>query len=225
MILLHILGGLVGLASGAVALSAPKGARLHRRSGTIFVYAMMVLSASGAVMAALKPERVSVIAGLLTFYLVLTALLTVRHRGQAFHWMDIAAMSFGLTVGITGVIFGLSTGEIDGPPPVMAFVFGAVALLAVFGDVRMLLAQLPVESAHRASLVAYVPGAVDRDGVLLSGAGGSVPGVAADHALVVHSGTTGNAADGILARARPVYTVAPACKVRLCNLSRLTVVN
>ena len=141
MILLHILGGLVGLASGAVALSAPKGARLHRRSGTIFVYAMMVLSASGAVMAALKPERVSVIAGLLTFYLVLTALLTVRHRGQAFHWMDIAAMSFGLTVGITGVIFGLSTGEIDGPPPVMAFVFGAVALLAVFGDIRMLLAQ------------------------------------------------------------------------------------
>ena len=176
MILLHILGGLVGLASGAVALSAPKGARLHRRSGTIFVYAMMVLSASGAVMAALKPERVSVIAGLLTFYLVLTALLTVRHRGQAFHWMDIAAMSFGLTVGITGVIFGLSTGEIDGPPPVMAFVFGAVALLAVFGDIRMLLAQPPVESAHRASLVAYVPGAVDRDGVLLSGAGGSVPG-------------------------------------------------
>ena len=141
MILLHILGGLVGLASGAVALSAPKGARLHRRSGTIFVYAMMVLSASGAVMAALKPERVSVIAGLLTFYLVLTALLTVRHRGQAFHWMDIAAMSFGLTVGITGVIFGLSTGEIDGPPPVMAFVFGAVALLAVFGDIRMLLAR------------------------------------------------------------------------------------
>ena len=63
MILLHIIGGLVGLTSGAVALSAPKGAKLHRKSGMIFVCAMMVLSASGAVMAALIPERISVMAG------------------------------------------------------------------------------------------------------------------------------------------------------------------
>jgi uncharacterized membrane protein len=39
MILLHIIGGLVGLTSGAVALSTRKGARLHRKSGMIFVYA------------------------------------------------------------------------------------------------------------------------------------------------------------------------------------------
>src|SRR5688572_4197097 len=137
MILLHIIGGLLGLTSGAVALSSPKGGTLHRKSGTIFVYSMSVLSISGAVMAALKPGTVSVIAGLLTFYLVLIALLTVRRRERGFPWMDAGAMFFGLTVGITGVIFGLSTGEIDGPPA-MAFVFGAVALLAVFGDVRML---------------------------------------------------------------------------------------
>jgi peptidoglycan/LPS O-acetylase OafA/YrhL len=144
MILLHILGGLVGLTSGAIALSAPKGAKLHRRSGTIFVYAMMVLSVSGAVMAALKPERVSVLAGALTFYLVITALLTVRRQGHGFDWMGFSAMVFGLAVGMTGIIFavaGLSTGQIDGPPPALAFIFGAVALLAVFGDVRMLLAR------------------------------------------------------------------------------------
>lgn len=148
MLLLHIIGGLVGLTSGAVALSASKGAKVHRKSGIIFVYAMSVLSISGAVMAALKPERVSVIAGLLTFYLVLTALLTVRRRDRGFPWMDVGAMFFGLTVGITGVIFGLSTGEIDGPPPAMGFVFVAVALLAVFGDIRMLLAR-SLPWAHR----------------------------------------------------------------------------
>ena len=49
MILLHIIGGLVGLTSGAVALSASKGAKVHRKSGMIFVYAMSVLSISGAV--------------------------------------------------------------------------------------------------------------------------------------------------------------------------------
>lgn len=36
-----------------------------------------------------------------------------------------------------------------------------------------------------------------------------VPGVAADHVLVVHPGAAGNAADVLLAGARPVYAVAP----------------
>jgi peptidoglycan/LPS O-acetylase OafA/YrhL len=109
----------------------------------VFVYAMLVMSVSGAVMAALKPERVSVIAGLLTFYLVVTGLLTVRRHGQGFNWMDTGAMLFGLAVGITGFIFGVGgfSREIDGPPPAIAIVFGAVALLAAFGDVRMLLAR------------------------------------------------------------------------------------
>ncbi len=143
MILLHIIGGLIGLTSGAIALSAPKGGTLHRKSGIVFVYAMLVLSTTGAVMAALKPETVSVIAGLLTFYLVVTALLTVRRRVQGFNWMDTGAMVFGLAVVITAVIFGTSNpaGEIDGPLPAIALIFGAVALLAVFGDVRMLLAR------------------------------------------------------------------------------------
>ena len=57
MILLDIKGGLVGLTAGAVALSAPEGRFLHRKSGMIFVYAMLVLSASGAVMTALGDAR------------------------------------------------------------------------------------------------------------------------------------------------------------------------
>jgi peptidoglycan/LPS O-acetylase OafA/YrhL len=142
MILLHILGGLIGLTSGAVALSASKGGTLHRRSGTVFVYAMLVMSASGAVMAARMPERVSVIAGLLTFYLVVTALLTVRRRGRSFPWMDVAAMVFGLAVATLAFVFGMAgTDNPAEPPPAMAAVFGVVALLAVSGDLRMLVTR------------------------------------------------------------------------------------
>jgi peptidoglycan/LPS O-acetylase OafA/YrhL len=142
MIFLHIIGGLTGLTAGAIALSAPKGGTLHRKSGIIFVYAMFLLSSTGAVMAALKPERVSVIAGLLTFYLVVTALLTVRRRGRRFPWMDTAAMSFGLAVAILAFVFGIAgSSDPAGPPPALAVVFGAVALLAAFGDARMLLSR------------------------------------------------------------------------------------
>lgn len=142
MILLHILGGLTALTSGAVALSAPKGGTLHRKSGIIFVCAMLVMSTSGAIMAALMPERISVIAGMLTFYLVVTALLTVR-RGLGSDWLNVGAALFGLAVGVLSITFavqGLSTGNADGLAP-MGFIFGTVALLAAAGDVRMLLAR------------------------------------------------------------------------------------
>ena len=51
LIPLHVTGGVTGILSGLVALYALKGARLHRKSGTIFVYAMLLMSLSGAVMA------------------------------------------------------------------------------------------------------------------------------------------------------------------------------
>ena len=50
---IHIIAGAMGLASGAVALHARKGAMLHGESGMTFVYATLVMSASdrGPVMA------------------------------------------------------------------------------------------------------------------------------------------------------------------------------
>lgn len=145
MILLHILGGLVGLTSGALALSAPKGGNLHRKAGIVFVCAMLVMSTSGAVMAALMPERISVIAGMLTFYLVITALFTVRRPAQRFRWMEVGAMVFALVLGLLSIAFAvqdLSAGNTNGIAP-MGFIFGAVALLAASGDVRMLARNIP----------------------------------------------------------------------------------
>jgi uncharacterized membrane protein len=146
MILLHIIGGLTALTSGAVALSASKGGKLHRKSGMVFVYAMLVMSASGALMAALKPERISVIAGMLTFYLVATALLTVRRRAEELRWMDVCAMVVALGIGLLSITFGVAglnspSGTLDGLPPALGFIFGGVALLAALGDIRLLLAR------------------------------------------------------------------------------------
>jgi uncharacterized membrane protein len=53
MTLLHIIAGFIALSAGAVALCSLKGGKLHRKSGTI-AYAMVVISGSGALMAALQ---------------------------------------------------------------------------------------------------------------------------------------------------------------------------
>ncbi len=144
--LIHVIAGSLGLAAGAVALCALKGARLHRLSGTIFVYVTLVASATGAVVAAQIPKAISMIAGSLTFYLVATALLTVRRRIPAVQWIDAAAMVFAVSIGFLGIKFGLDglmskNGKLDGLPPAPGFVFGGVALLAALGDLRVMLAS------------------------------------------------------------------------------------
>lgn len=140
---LHIITGLFGLIAGAVALYAVKGGKLHRRSGTVFVWTMLVMSASGAAMAAFKPERISVVAGLLAFYLVITALLTVRRPAENFHWLDAAAIFVGLATVFLGLRFGIeglnsADASIDGQPAAVGLVFGGIALLGVIGDALVL---------------------------------------------------------------------------------------
>jgi hypothetical protein len=86
----------------------------------------------------------NVMAGVLTFYLVLTALLTVRRPALEVHPVDWAAMLAALTVGLTAATFGIAAmrspaGKIHGLPPPVYFMFGSVALLATLGDLRLLL--------------------------------------------------------------------------------------
>jgi uncharacterized membrane protein len=144
---LHVLAGVLGILSGTVALSAVKGSRLHRGSGKVFVYAMLALSSTGALIAALQPRvvAVNVIAGSLTFYLVLTALLAVRRPVLQFHWTDGAAMLMALMIGLAAIKFGVDAaasprrGERLLAAP--SFLFSFVALLAAVGDARLLLGR------------------------------------------------------------------------------------
>src|SRR5437667_12747531 len=76
---IHIAAGLLALAAGAVAMAAPKGGSLHRKSGMVFACAMLVVASSAVLIAAVfRPNVVNITTGLTTFYLVSTALLTVR---------------------------------------------------------------------------------------------------------------------------------------------------
>src|SRR5579872_3354754 len=47
----HIVAGGLAIVLGAIALAASKGLALHRRSGLLFVYAMVAMGTSGSVLA------------------------------------------------------------------------------------------------------------------------------------------------------------------------------
>jgi uncharacterized membrane protein len=118
LIPLHVIGGAIAVVTGFVALFARKGAQLHRRSGTIFVYAMLVMSLSGAVMAVGRAgAAINIPAGLVTAYLVITSLNTVRPSSPGSRQLDRGAMLAAFIVGLISVVsaFGpLGGGTTDG---------------------------------------------------------------------------------------------------------------
>ena len=77
---LHIGGGTVGMISGATALLARKGGKLHRRAGAIFFGSMLVMSGIGGAIAPLLHDRISTVAGFMTFYLIFTGWMTARRK-------------------------------------------------------------------------------------------------------------------------------------------------
>ncbi len=142
---LHILTGSIALAAGAIALAVTKGGKWHRKSGIVFVIAMLVMSSMGALIAAMSMIRISVVAGLLAFYLVATAMLTVRQPSDATRrrTLEIATMLIGFATSIFGFYFGyLATlsakNTLDGYPAAIYFVFASIALIGALLDVRNL---------------------------------------------------------------------------------------
>ena len=134
----HVIAGAIAIASGFVALYALKGGMLHRKSGTIFGYAMLVMSLSGAVMAVGRAgAAINVPAGLVTAYLVITSLATVRPRSSGSPRLDRAAMVAAFAIGAGSLLVAITGGARGG----MAFplvMFGVVALFAGEGDRRMI---------------------------------------------------------------------------------------
>ena len=143
---LHIGAGTLGLLAGAAALGFRKGSRLHRLAGNIFVVAMLVMSGIGAAVAPFlpTPERASVIAGGLTFYLVLSSRAAVKRKpGQ------IGAFDYGLlltslaVVAASACLMNLAaqspTGRLDGQPAAAFVLFIIIGSLAAAGDMRLIL--------------------------------------------------------------------------------------
>lgn len=140
---IHIIAGLTAIVAGFVALYAPKGAKLHRKIGMVFVYSMLVMAVAATTLAIMKHQTGNIVGGSLTFYMVTTALLTVRRREYEFHWIDAAACAMAVVIGVLTIRFGFAvlnspTGRIDGEPAAPGFVLGGIALLAALGDFRMM---------------------------------------------------------------------------------------
>jgi hypothetical protein len=143
ILVFHISAGIVGILSGAAAISFRKGSPRHALAGKIFVVSMLSMAAGAVYLATMKRDYNNIGGGILTFYLVGTAWLTARRHDGETSLFDWAALLLPLAIGIGGWINGLDalhspTGSKYGVPAGMHFFMGSVCLLAAAGDVRML---------------------------------------------------------------------------------------
>lgn len=139
---IHVAAGVVSLGAGFVALFATKGTRIHRRLGSVFVYAMLTMGLSGALIAAITGVETSVIMGCLAAYLVFTGLTSVSRTATAPPWVGLAGagLAFVLCVALWEIgIRGAQSagGSVEGLPAPMALFFGTIALAAGLSDIRL----------------------------------------------------------------------------------------
>jgi hypothetical protein len=145
ILVLHIAGGSVGIVSGAVALFARKGERLHRVAGTTFFVSMLIMATIGATASPFLPvpSMPNVVAGVMTFYLVATGWIAVKRKGGRIGRFEKAGLGVALALVAAGVSFVVmarnsASGTIGNTPPQAYFVFILIGAIAAAGDVRMI---------------------------------------------------------------------------------------
>jgi uncharacterized membrane protein len=146
---IHVAAGGLAIVLGTVALLVQKGGTVHRRSGSLFVYAMLVMGTSASILGLRKGGLTdgNVAAGLLALYFVGTALTTVRPASRWTRRIDAIALTFALALALFAIVLGaravsspgLSSGGVSHrTTAVMPFFVATVLLLAAIGDLRIL---------------------------------------------------------------------------------------
>lgn len=149
-VVVHVSAGLIGILSGAAAISVRKGERLHRAFGNVFFIAMLTMAGVAAIMAGVLVARgviaqwPNVFAGVFTFYMVGTAWGTVKREAGTVGWFEVGAVM--AAVGIAAIaLFGIlpltlgPAGRESGVPVAAPMIFAGVAMLAAAMDLKVVL--------------------------------------------------------------------------------------
>jgi uncharacterized membrane protein len=145
---IHIAAGGLAVVLGAVTLSVKKGGRIHRRIGLLFVYAMLVMGVSAAILGIRSGATGNVFAGVMTAYFVITALTTVRPESSWTRGITAAALVVAAVLALLDAVAGVEAfnsprGVRNGVPFPMLFFLATILSLAAIGDARVLRFGVP----------------------------------------------------------------------------------
>jgi uncharacterized membrane protein len=148
---LHIGGGFIALAAGAVAAFARKGGYVHRKAGTVFVASMLVMATFAAYLAVAVPDQiVNLYISTFAAYLVVTAWMAVRRREDSSGVFEKIAVFVAaclcapfaiLSVQLAAGFAPMFKSAIPFKGPVLIAIYGFTSVLAVatIGDAKVVI--------------------------------------------------------------------------------------
>ncbi|HEY0142194.1 MAG TPA: hypothetical protein VGF48_14955 [Thermoanaerobaculia bacterium] len=150
---IHVAAGALAIVLGGIALSVKKGGTIHRRSGMLFVYAMLVMGATASVLEFFRSAAATnLVPALMSLYFVGTALTTVRPTSRSTRGINIAALTVAAGLALVSIVGGVKDVSNPGLSPggvpfrtigVMSFILATVLILAAIGDVRIMVSGMP----------------------------------------------------------------------------------
>src|SRR6185312_148546 len=134
--------------AGYTTVLAAKGQTLHRRAGTIFVGAMMIMASVAVYLAfsllgQLPGQSPNIAAGSLAFYLVLSGYVTVKRKEGTIGLFERVSFLIPLGIGALFLAWGFAATKdpkhgFDGFAPVFFFVFSGISFFLAALDLRVL---------------------------------------------------------------------------------------
>ncbi|HEU4881728.1 MAG TPA: hypothetical protein VFT45_05770 [Longimicrobium sp.] len=136
----HVATGMIALVAGFIAIVARKGGTWHRRSGIVFVYAMLATGMAAMAVALFEGKPAG---GVVIVYFVFTAWTAVRPLARAGRRVDILLMVLASALALGDYIRGFTAlgrpgNQIEGVPAGMMFFMATILLLSAAGDFRMI---------------------------------------------------------------------------------------
>ena len=140
LLILHIIGGTIGLLSGLLNLILKKGDKRHKAIGTIFFYALMTAGFSSLVLSVMHPNHFMFIVGVFTLYMVSTGrryiylkIIGTEEKAKLFDFI------ITYTMMITGILFialGILNLVKSNTFGIVFIVFGIISLGFVRADLK-----------------------------------------------------------------------------------------
>ena len=150
---IHIAAGGLAILLGFTALFVKKGGTIHRRSGMLFVYAMLVMGITASILSFVQSAgATNAVAAFLCLYFVGTALTTVRPPSRWTRVINVAALVVAVGLVFLSIVGGVKNVSNPGLSPggvpfrtigVMSFILATVLTLAAIGDVRIMRSGMP----------------------------------------------------------------------------------
>lgn len=137
----HISVGAISMLSGVTALFSRKGDRVHRVAGGVFFISMLSTATSGVYMALSQSQPNNATAGMITIYLLITALATVRRKEGKTGLFELGAFLFAAAGGAAAFYFAIDamqsgTAMLGGIP---YLIFASIIALAALLDLSVIL--------------------------------------------------------------------------------------